>query len=88
MVNLFFLALALQTSTKYTSRCSQDVMYNMVDKLVKKHKVNHEYKKTIKETSCCYIVEYWPKDTMMLGGGIKAIIYKDNCEIITYRLYQ
>lgn len=88
MVNLLFLVLALQISTKDTSRCSQDVLYNMVDKLVKKHKVNAEYKKAVKEIRCCYIVEYWPKNTMMLGGGIKAIIYKDNCEILTYRLYQ
>lgn len=61
MVNLLFLALTLQISTKDTSRCSQDVMYNMVDKLVKKHKIDSEYKKTIKETNCCYIVEYRQK---------------------------
>jgi hypothetical protein len=60
----------------------------MVDKLVKKHLTEFNYKKSIKETTCYYIVEYMPKDAMILGGGIIATVCKENCKIIDYKLFQ
>ena len=88
MANLLPLVLVLQISMQDTSRCSQEFMYEMVDKLVKKNRTEFNYKKMIKETKCFYIVEYMPKDTMVIGGGIIATICKKECKIISYKLSQ
>jgi hypothetical protein len=88
MFYLLYFKFALQLSSFNAPQCPADLIYQKVDKLVKKRKINLEYKKTIKETICCYIVEYWPTDTMTLGGGIKAVVCKQNCEVINYKLYQ
>lgn len=78
----------LQLTSWNTSQCTQDLIYQKVDKLVKRHKVSSGYKKTIKETGCCYIVEYLPKDTMTIGGGIKAIVCKKSFEVTNFIRYQ
>lgn len=83
-----YLTFALRLSVWDTPKCSIDLIYRNVDELAKKHKANYEYRKTIREVPCCYIVEYQPKDSTALGGGIKAIVCKENCKITTYKLYQ
>ena len=88
MLYLLYFKFFLQLNTWNPPQCPTDLIYQKVDKLVKRHKSDLDYKKTIKETTCCYIVQYWPKDTMVLGGGIKAIVCKQNCEITNYILYQ
>jgi hypothetical protein len=88
MSYLLHFTFALGLSGWLMPQCPRDLIYQKVDKLVKKHKIDLNFKKKIKETTCCYIVEYWPKDTMTLGGGIKAIVCKQNCEVINYQLYQ
>lgn len=88
MPYLLYFIFALELNGWNTPQCPTDLIYQRIDKLAKKHKINLECKKTIKETTCCYIVEYWPKDTMTLGGGIKAIVCKKNCEVTNYILYQ
>lgn len=88
MFYLLYFKFVLELNTWNSPRCTADLIYQKVDKIAKRHKLNSNYKKTIKETTCCYIVEYWPKDTMVLGGGVKAVICKKNCEIINCKLYQ
>ena len=78
----------LQLTSCNTPQCLPDLIYQKVDKLLKRRKVSSEYKKTVKETECCYIVEYWPKDTMVIGGGVKAIVCKESCEITNLIRYQ
>ena len=72
MLYQLYFAFGLQLSSWNAPQCPTDLIYQKVDKLAKKHKANYEYRKTIKEVPCCYIVEYQPKDSTALGGGIKA----------------
>ena len=88
MFYLLYFTLVLQLDTCNAQKCPTDLIYQKVDKLLKRRKVSSEYKKTVKETECCYIVEYWPKDTMVIGGGVKAIVCKESYEITNLIRYQ
>ena len=88
MLYILYFSFMLQLTSWNTQQCTLHLIYQKVDKLVKRHKSSSGYNKTITETGCCYIVEYWPKDTMVIGGGVKAIVCKESCEITNFIRYQ
>lgn len=83
-----YLTFALWLDAWNAPKCSIDLIYQKVDALAKKNRINYDHRKTIREEACCYIVEYWPKDSTTLGGGLKAIVCKEDCKITHYKLYQ
>lgn len=42
----------------------------------------------IEEDSLHFIIEYLPKDNMMLGGGGKFKVLKSDCSVISSEFYQ
>ena len=43
---------------------------------------------TVEEDSLHFIIEYLPKDTMILGGGGKFKVLKSDCKIVEQKFYQ
>lgn len=42
----------------------------------------------VKEMSNHYLINYTPKDTLSLGNGAEIIIDKNDCSIISKKIYQ
>jgi hypothetical protein len=42
----------------------------------------------VTEKSNQYLINYTPKDTLTLGNGAEIIIDKNNCDIISKKIYQ
>lgn len=72
------------------TNCSQKKAKEITREVIEKKgglKIN-ELQVDLQEDSVYYIIEYLPKDTMLLGGGGKFKVSKSECKIIEIDLYQ
>ncbi len=77
-------------ANQFDMNCNQQKAQATTDKLIEKKgnlKVS-EMNVKIEKDSLHFVIEYLPKDTMMLGGGGKFKVLKSDCKIVEQKFYQ
>lgn len=70
--------------------CNQESAQAITDRVIEKKgslKVS-EMTVTVEEDILHFVIEYLPKDTMILGGGGKFKVLKSDCKIVEQKFYQ
>lgn len=69
--------------------CNRNEAEKITDDLMHKKGYNlTSLDRAIEESSDVYIIKYFPKDTLSLGGGSEIKISKKDCKIIDQKFYQ
>jgi hypothetical protein len=89
IVLILVLLFGCSTSKNVITDCNINDVQNISDGLM--HKKGYDLsslKSKMKELPDCYIISYFPKDSMTLGGGAEIKVSKKECKVIEMARYQ
>ena len=78
------------TPNQADMNCNKESAQAITDRVIEKKgslKVSDMSVK-MEEDSLHFVIEYLPKDTMILGGGGKFKVLKSDCKIVEQKFYQ
>ena len=71
------------------NQCNEIEAGNIADCAMKKYKYEIEtLNRTVTELDSVFLIQYMPKDTIMIGGGGEIKVSKERCKILDIKFYQ
>ncbi|MDI9340017.1 MAG: hypothetical protein QM534_05535 [Sediminibacterium sp.] len=86
---IVFLIFSCRTRKETTINCNKNQIIKIADDLVQKKGFDTTtLNKTVEEKTNIFVIKYYPKDTLSLGGAPEVKVSKKDCKIIEQKFYQ